>query len=220
MNFLIHDYPDQFLTPCIKCAINRNQFKSYALSQNENFNFRCLINRKISMKLFLLILIAVAFLVPNKSMAFKRKLKPFVSNGCSVPSAFENSNYDDCCYVHDYRYWVGGTLEDKRNADVKLANCMREKGAANFTADAWEYLFREHGMDAWQSYWEPRRDLTPLTDEERAEVKKMSLLLKSRVPVVTSYAKIECNDGIIKAMKTNTDIAIPITHFKQQLRKI
>lgn len=51
-------------------------------------------------------------------------LRPFVSDGCSMSPDLD---FGDCCFVHDYRYWKGGTKEERRIADRELRQCINEK---------------------------------------------------------------------------------------------
>ena len=48
--------------------------------------------------------------------------EPFVTDGCSV---WLDRNWDEqCCVVHDIRYWCGGTAEERAAADRKLRQCV------------------------------------------------------------------------------------------------
>lgn len=58
-------------------------------------------------------------------------LKPFTTDGCS---AFPNgtprqqSLWMDCCIQHDLAYWMGGTREERRDADQALRQCVADIG--------------------------------------------------------------------------------------------
>ncbi len=52
-------------------------------------------------------------------------LKQFKSDGCSC---WPDQDYYDCCYEHDKVYWAGGSSEERKKADLKLKECVTEKG--------------------------------------------------------------------------------------------
>lgn len=55
-------------------------------------------------------------------------LRAFTSDGCSLsPNSFMQVNFVECCYEHDLAYWIGGSSDDKANADTKFKTCMQEK---------------------------------------------------------------------------------------------
>lgn len=50
---------------------------------------------------------------------------PFTTDGCS---ASPDGDSAECCVEHDIAYWCGGSREDRRSADQRLAACIRRKG--------------------------------------------------------------------------------------------
>jgi hypothetical protein len=56
-------------------------------------------------------------------------ISAFVSNGCSVFP--ENDTYA-CCYMHDMAYWQGGTLSERRRADLALHQCVVDVTGGNY----------------------------------------------------------------------------------------
>ncbi len=62
---------------------------------------------------------------PQKSL--KEPLPPriFRSDGCSC---FPDGDWIDCCVEHDLAYWVGGSREERKNADLELRKCVEGKG--------------------------------------------------------------------------------------------
>jgi len=52
-------------------------------------------------------------------------LHAFKSDGCS---GFPNGDWLECCVRHDLRYWMGGTHEERTNADSALKRCVADKG--------------------------------------------------------------------------------------------
>ena len=58
-------------------------------------------------------------------------LRPFTTDGCSL---FSNGTSKDktlwlhCCEAHDHEYWLGGTKEERRQADLRLRDCVSVLG--------------------------------------------------------------------------------------------
>ena len=60
-------------------------------------------------------------------------LSPFTSDGCSLfpDGTLEQQNlWLDCCTLHDFDYWKGGTSQERRDADNALKECVAEVGAS------------------------------------------------------------------------------------------
>ena len=58
-----------------------------------------------------------------------RELPPrdFKTDGCTLwLDSFLNYSWRDKCIEHDIRYWVGGTEEDRLDADLKLRDDVNE----------------------------------------------------------------------------------------------
>lgn len=57
------------------------------------------------------------------------RLKPFVTDGCTLfldgPPDTPNL-WKKCCVEHDLRYWFGGTIEDRKKADLHLRSCVEK----------------------------------------------------------------------------------------------
>ena len=51
--------------------------------------------------------------------------KPFRSDGCSC---WPDGDWVDCCVRHDLLYWMGGTSEERKQADLEFMKCLEEKG--------------------------------------------------------------------------------------------
>lgn len=49
----------------------------------------------------------------------------FKSDGCSC---FPDSDWVECCVMHDLAYWMGGTSEERKDADRALRKCVADKG--------------------------------------------------------------------------------------------
>jgi hypothetical protein len=54
------------------------------------------------------------------------EIAPFKTDGCSL---FPNGYWRDCCTLHDFAYWKGGTFKEKIESDAALNVCIVSKGA-------------------------------------------------------------------------------------------
>lgn len=57
----------------------------------------------------------------------ENKIQPFVSDGCSsFPDGLNGDKFlwRDCCMKHDLAYWIGGSAEEKMQADLELKQCV------------------------------------------------------------------------------------------------
>ena len=100
----------------------------------------------------------------------------FASNGCSV---FPEGSSFACCYVHDMKYWQGGTLSERRRADLALHQCVVDVTGGNYFASGLMYaavsIFGLPGIPTrvqWGYGWADSRQVSysPLTPAERAQV--------------------------------------------------
>jgi hypothetical protein len=67
-------------------------------------------------------------------------LVSFTTDGCSLfpNGTFANPNvWCHCCVAHDKVYWRGGTLEERRAADVALKECVAKSGHAFIANVMW-----------------------------------------------------------------------------------
>ena len=68
--------------------------------------------------------------VTSERKDFKKHLKKFTSDGCShwPNGTREKPNvWLKCCYGHDRDYWIGGTREQRKQADIRLRECVKEE---------------------------------------------------------------------------------------------
>ena len=59
-----------------------------------------------------------------------RELAAFTSDGCSLfpdSSPLSTADWCECCFQHDIAYWRGGTIEQRKQADNALKQCVLEK---------------------------------------------------------------------------------------------
>lgn len=65
------------------------------------------------------------------SAGTEKKIKPFISDGCSAFPDGTLSNrtvWRHCCYQHDLSYWPGGSRDERLLADRELASCVADAG--------------------------------------------------------------------------------------------
>lgn len=75
-------------------------------------------------RIFLVLVCSVAFVQADE-------LKPFTTDGCSAfldGTPTEHSLWLDCCIQHDLAYWLGGTRDERHEADLALRQCVAENG--------------------------------------------------------------------------------------------
>lgn len=110
----------------------------------------------------------------------KHILRPFKSDGCSLsPNSFFKANFVECCVEHDVAYWLGGTSEQKDDADAKFKSCMNNKIKSSYSGTAYDSIAFTYywgvriGGQAdmpnsfrWGYGWNYLRGYSPLTKEE------------------------------------------------------
>lgn len=82
---------------------------------------RCVKKRSLILLLSLVVLSGSVFAQSESNYA---GMKPFISDKCSW---FPDGNYGDCCVAHDKEYWLGGTSSERKAADLRLKQCVRER---------------------------------------------------------------------------------------------
>ncbi len=64
-------------------------------------------------------------------------VRPFATDGCTF---FVNGTLDqpelwkDCCLEHDLHLWAGGSTESRNRTDLRLRDCVTEKGQPDIAA--------------------------------------------------------------------------------------
>lgn len=61
--------------------------------------------------------------------ALAEGLKPFATDGCSlwIDGPPGNPNlWRHCCVAHDLAYWIGGTKEQRKQADEAMKQCIKD----------------------------------------------------------------------------------------------
>lgn len=67
----------------------------------------------------------------NSTLIIADNLMPFTTDGCSSfpdGTVKQQSLWLDCCIRHDLAYWIGGSYEERRLADLSLENCVAKVG--------------------------------------------------------------------------------------------
>jgi len=109
-------------------------------------------------------------------------LKPFVSDGCSsFPDGTlkQKTLWLQCCTEHDKSYWLGGTYEQKLEADKELKTCVAKVGGEAL-AQIMHRGVRIGGAPwlpmafRWGYGWPYPRGYKKLTKEEIAEAAKIN----------------------------------------------
>lgn len=109
------------------------------------------------------------------------ELSPFTSDGCSVfpdGTLEENELWMSCCVEHDKAYWLGGTREQRLQADEQLKQCVDEVGEPEIAllmlagvrvggSPFFPTKFR------WAYGWPYLRGYKALTEAEREGAKKL-----------------------------------------------
>ncbi len=81
----------------------------------------------------------------------------FTSDGCTwAPDTIGTVNLRSICVAHDYRYWLGGTEEEKLEADEELRDEIRAKGLF-LTAAVYYRFVRAFGGRHWPASPMPNR---------------------------------------------------------------
>lgn len=102
------------------------------------------------------------------------KLSPFVSDGCSLfPNGPKEKPdaWTQCCIEHDTKYWLGGTKEQRKQADEELFACVKRQ---NYPITAFiMYLGTRIGGESyslttyrWGYGWNYIRGYAPLSSDE------------------------------------------------------
>ena len=111
-------------------------------------------------------------------------LRPFTSDGCSsspdgLPLSIANSRvWVHCCVKHDTKYWLGGTEEQKEEADKDLEQCIAKTGHPDIAKLYRLFVKRFGGPNSHSSYrwgygWSGQRAYAPLTQVEMNQAQSM-----------------------------------------------
>jgi hypothetical protein len=85
----------------------------------------CIVKRAL-----LIPVISILLVVDNVLATEANTLKPFATDGCSMwidGTPKHPHLWRECCVAHDKAYWLGGTQEQRRQADDELKICVTQK---------------------------------------------------------------------------------------------
>jgi len=109
------------------------------------------------------------------------ELDDFSSDGCSLfpdKSLINQDEWYDCCFEHDVAYWQGGTKEERKQADVKLQQCVYKTTGDRLLADMMYHGVRFGGSPyfynwyRWGYGWDYGRNYQALTTKEKRLVER------------------------------------------------
>ncbi len=89
---------------------------------------------RIRIILFLLISLALSGNTVGQTAGDRELPADYVSDRCSM---FPDGDYGDCCVEHDKAYFFGGTKAERRAADNKLFQCVKDKGHKYISRMMW-----------------------------------------------------------------------------------
>ena len=120
---------------------------------------------------------------PNKPV-----LNAFTTDGCSLfpNGTFKNPNvWCHCCVAHDKVYWRGGTLEERRAADVALKECVAKSGHPYIANVMWLGVSvagspKLNTTFRWGYGWPYLRPYQALSDEEDIRAKELMVDYESK----------------------------------------
>jgi len=84
----------------------------------------------------------------------------FTTDGCSMSP---DGDWSDCCVDHDIAYWCGGSRDDRREADRRLASCVVARGHSHGFGECVRLAVRAGGVPwkpfpwRWAYGWEGLR---------------------------------------------------------------
>ncbi|WP_127716847.1 hypothetical protein [Halobacteriovorax sp. HLS] len=84
-------------------------------------------------------LLVILALIPSFTLADTPQvyeLKPFETDLCTMFSEETRDgkiSWEDCCIKHDLAYWVGGTKDDMKRADLEIRSCVKSKGLSKLS---------------------------------------------------------------------------------------
>jgi hypothetical protein len=133
-----------------------------------------------------ILVVAAAF----SGCASSSELSDFATDGCSLFPDGTLRNRDrwfGCCYVHDVRYWEGGTQEARKRADNDLRACVLEATGDEVLATLMYDGVRVGGHPVfptwyrWGFGWPYERGYAPLTTGEQGQVARKKEQLCTRL---------------------------------------
>ena len=119
-----------------------------------------------------ILMLSFSFSVFARQTRDEVKLGHFTSDYCSQwpEGEYLKSSWADCCFVHDLQYWIGGSEEERKVADLDLKQCVKLSGA-DLNSFVMYIGVRIGGIPgpasyAWGYGWSSWRGYQPVTLEE------------------------------------------------------
>jgi hypothetical protein len=89
--------------------------------------------KTLILALTLINLSSCAFLNPNPNRKQELAnqgltLRPFTTDYCSEwpdGQITDPKLWADCCFAHDLHYWIGGTVDQRKQSDIELKSCVK-----------------------------------------------------------------------------------------------
>ena len=124
------------------------------------------------------LLLLLCLLTLNSWAQSERNLKPFVTDYCTLyveGTRAQPNLWRHCCIEHDLYFWSGGSLEEKKLADLGLKSCVAKTGATTQAVLIYAAVVigghsPVHIKDkAWGNAWGERTRYLSLTESEIAQ---------------------------------------------------
>jgi len=123
--------------------------------------------------------VAWVFLLLLPCSVFADELRLFTTDGCSAfpdGTSEQRSLWAECCIRHDLAYWMGGTSDERKQADQELKVCVAQVGEPDIAKlmlagvrvgghPYWPTPFR------WGYGWPYPRSYGLLSESEKQQVK-------------------------------------------------
>lgn len=126
---------------------------------------------------FPLFLLLILLTLPVHSSTARSESRPyhldaFTSDGCSRSpdgTPFQSDKWLHCCVQHDVWYWIGGSQQDRQQADTNFYQCIQATGNKRVATLYYQAVRIFGGPNSNASYrwgygWDrprPYRDLSP-----------------------------------------------------------
>jgi hypothetical protein len=86
--------------------------------------------------------------------------------------------WKDCCLEHDMYYWAGGTIKERKVADLRLKECVEDLGYPLEAKLIYSGVLLGHlspikSKYPWNNGWKGKRQYLSLTTSERQQVEMM-----------------------------------------------
>lgn len=125
-------------------------------------------------------IISALLLLALIGCAANPRIRPYATDGCSLFPDGSSKHKDlwlNCCKQHDYKYWKGGTRQERLKADLDLRDCVAAVGQPKVAA--WMLKGARAGGTPylptnfrWGYGWPYPRSYKRVSDEERKLIEK------------------------------------------------